>query len=136
MAENEGGDEEFGHVMPQINIRMPPEEEKVNDPTIDSISVSTKKKKKIIRKKKKKPTEHAKTDPDFDPNELSKNNNDKSRDDKKTNNETASKSSSKSAEAVEDGDENITHRMPTQIDVFEYNRGYWTILFFSNTFAN
>lgn len=114
---------------------MPPEEEKVYDPTIDSVSVTTKKKKKIIRKKKK-PIEHANTDPDIDPNNISKNNNDKSRDDKKTNNETASKSSSKSEEVVEDGDENITHRMPTQIDVFEYNRGYWTILFFSNTFAN
>ena len=140
-VENEGGDEEFGEPMPQINVRMPPEEEKemkMGDPTIDVVSVTTKKKKKkIIRKKKKKPMEHAGTDPDLDSKAWTKDNNDKSKMTNKTNGESVSKSSSKSNEdPIEEGDEKILHRMPNQIDVFEFHRGYWTQLFFSNTFVN
>jgi hypothetical protein len=134
-VENEGGDEE--HASKNI-FNMPLEEEKYSDPTIDSVSVTSKKKKKkiIMKKKKKNSAEPPKIDLNPSDHVDPKDENKKDEEDKKEDEDSVPEDSNISEEVVEKKERNIIHRMPNQIDVFEHNKGYWTILFFSNTFVN
>jgi hypothetical protein len=139
--ENEGGEElTSGPGTTGANMF----EENKGDTNKDSLSPSMPvKKKKIIKKKKKVPnsngqgvgpakTEEAKEQPLDAKNE--KKEDSKNKEDSKADTDAGSSKSTKE-ESVED-EMSLTHRMPNQIDVFEYHRDYWTSLFFSNTLTN
>lgn len=114
------------------------EESKENGGNQMSTSNPAKKKKKIIKKKKKavsnngEKVENVKTEQTKDKSE----NGDK-KEDKEESKDGSEGGSSKSTKEEEEEDEmKMKHRMPSQIEVFEYHRDYWTSLFYSNTFTN
>ena len=132
-----------------LQSKMPPEEVKIPDNFDDdeatSEIVTKKRKKKIIRKKKKKKNRNGETENSTVNGEgidETKTNTIQDKNGKKSGKNSDDKSNksdsqdSNNTEYIEFDESENKYIMPSQLELFEYNKDYWKMLFYSNTFTN
>ena len=154
-GENDLNDSSIDHnaTSTSIKLKMPREEEKTFDIDNDTGLVKSAHKKKITRKKKvikKKENKDKDQIENFDTDALSTHkSNSKSKRNKKSSDSSKEDTNSKIDEddanshlardeekKIEEKEKLKTHKVPTTIDIFEHNRNYWMMMFYSNTFVN